>query len=81
MQRKERKKAGVWGDHHGILTGGGESGQTSAWPGEWVGSSIGGDFRPEQHPPQRHRDREEFKGREDLEVLTVNALDRPIGRL
>src|SRR5712692_325555 len=28
MQRKEREKAGVWGDHYGILTGGGESGQT-----------------------------------------------------
>src|SRR6266851_9125500 len=28
MQRKEREKAGGWGDHYGILTGGGESGQT-----------------------------------------------------
>src|SRR6266852_2261133 len=28
MQRKEREKAGVWGDHYGILTGREESGQT-----------------------------------------------------
>ncbi|SRR6266849_452985 len=28
MQRKEREKAGVWGDHYGILTGCEESGQT-----------------------------------------------------